>query len=85
MVCSCGENNELVEAKYRDWYRTTFTPVIAIDHIVMDMAHRYGARIEVVADQWFGVSVKTKKQRYYVECDRISDGLIAVLMELYSA
>jgi hypothetical protein len=40
--------------------------------------------IELIGDQWFGVVYKTNEgDEYYVECDRVSDGIIAIYEEVF--
>lgn len=90
MVCACGEEGEAGAEELRGWYRALWPKVllppkepIDIEHIVMDISARYGTRVTILADQWFGVGVETEHEKLYVECDRVSDGLLACFKWLY--
>jgi len=93
MVCSCGDNDKDVEADYRQWYRNLEEhdiikdDDIRIDGLIMDLQSRYYGILKIISDQWFGVSYdfdyEGAKDNYYVECDRIQDGIIAIFKELY--
>lgn len=89
MVCSCGdEGKREVAATYHAWLKSLpdlqiRDPVISVDWLVMEMSARYGGAYTLLADQWFGVHYKLDNDDIYVECDRLEDGLIAIMQELH--
>lgn len=58
------------------------TELLLLDKVLVHMLTN--GSIELIGDQWFGVVYKTNEgDEYYVECDRVSDGIIAIYEEVF--
>lgn len=75
MRCACSaERRAELDAKLPEG--------ATIDSLVAELASGHGYKVRLHADQWFAVEAigpYNRDDRIYVECDRLIDGLWAIL------
>ena len=82
MVCACGDDNPTV-VELREWAEANIgSRAGTFSQAVLALNWNYNAEVTWIgSDQWFGLSVETYDHtlRVGVECDRLEDGIVAIL------
>lgn len=50
-----------------------------VSHLVASLHHEYDCSVTgVYMDMWFGVAAENDDETFFVPCDRVEDGLVAI-------
>ncbi len=90
MVCTCDIDGvrEVEERRLRIFRRMGLDAMEELTTaIILSLAFDFQADVDVYADQWFGVRLKTPlaSEYIYVECDHPGDGLAVIWEHLVGA
>lgn len=88
MVCVCKDEGKAVAKELNDWAETLIgdhEEIGLVSALVMELNWEHEAWVtQMAADMWFGVEVTLypTDEKIYITCDRVEDGLIAILRHL---
>lgn len=82
MLCGCGPDDLAEANSVRAWAKQAVEADDAnfMSRAAFRISSNYDLELSIYADQWFLVSAKSRDTYVSVECDRVEDGVAAILM-----
>ena len=79
-ACTCRQSdNDFWEEELLK-YLEGGPSISVVSGMIMHLEHYFQTSVTGIgADMWFGISLENYNQKFYIQCDRVEHGLLAVI------